>query len=328
MNASRLRVGRVFRRLAFVGALATVALAGCGGSGVPVTTAPRPAPLTSGPQSCTPPEGQGVAGACAKRSLKLAPRGLHVGGCPIPDVSEYQPSVNWRAAKAHICGVVLRVGDGHYRDRVFGRYLREVRALRIYHAIYIYLRPWYPSCAAEADYALAAIPGGVDSGPLIGDAETALNPGCLGQFGAEVERRTGWRVTVDYSSAGTYPGGARPGDRQWDAAYGPSAGCFFSPCRRVAWQHTDGVIGPDPRCIPGMGCLDVSRDEGLSAIVASKPAPKPTRRALIQRRDRLRALILQHQCQYGHGRHATPHGYRHRCNVWLAHGRQVNRELH
>jgi hypothetical protein len=100
----------------------------------------------------------------------------------------------------------------------------------------------------------------------------------------------------------------------------------------------------------------MDRDKGTPSMFAleyhhAAPPPKPSRaqlkRALRvanarrtelrQQIAQLRHLILIHQCARGDHRHATPHipGERHRCDVWLIHGRRahaqgtvVNAQIH
>jgi hypothetical protein len=285
--------------------------------------APTTAPLEAAPHSCVPNAGHGVMGVCtparatASQLSPVAPTAT--GGCQVPDVSEFQPHINWREARSHICGVVIRVADGSHHDTVFLRYLREVRELHIWHAVYFFERPW-SNCASEADYALSLIPGGLDSGPLIGDGEVPLPSGCMGAFSREVERKTGL-PSPDYSSSGTYPGGARPNDPEWDAAYGSSPGCFLCRGHRVAWQHTDGEIGAFPHSIPGIGASDLSRDEGLTSIVRKRPVDK---RALVARQRTLRRVLVVYGCR------RREHNHEHRgprCLKWEREGQQVKREL-
>ena len=173
--------------------------------------------------------------------------------------------------------------------------------------------------------------GGLDSGPLIEDAEVPLSHNCQVEFSRGAAHASGWDIAVDYSSAGTWPGGyVDPGTLQWDAAYGPSPGCFFYPCRRVAWQHTDGEVGPYPRYTPGIGNGDVSRDEGITAIVRShpKPQPKPNPRPTWERELReanhniavLHALLIKRKCRTVHGKHAYG-----ACPEWARQGQAWHR---
>jgi Glycosyl hydrolases family 25 len=300
---------------------------------VPLESAPPKTPLLRGPAACSPALGHGVMGACSKPNPTLAApeikrqgaiRGLS-HGCSVPDVSEYQPNVNWNIAKHHICGAILRVADGTYRDKVFQRYLKELRKLHIWHGIYIYVRPW-SNCAAEADWALSLIPGGLDSGPLIADDETALPYGCQRAFSREVERKSGWHVAVDYSSSGTWPGGpVDPHTQEWDAAYGSSPGCFLCRGHRRAWQHTDGLIGAFPHALPGIGSSDISRDEGIIRLVRH-PGPSCDRicrlRRLYELRSELRRDLTRRRCRVIHGKRAYP-----LCPRWGHEGHLVNRRI-
>lgn len=249
-------------------------------------------------------------------------------GCQIPDVSEFQRRPNWAAAKPHICGAIVRVADNFHNDTELAYNRRELKRLHIWHAYYFFVRPG--DCAAEGRRAIA-LSGPLDSGPMIADAEVPLSFSCVRDFSIAVEHATGWRVRVTYSASGTWPGGSHEGMLAWDAAYGNSPGCPWEGCHRVAWQHTDGQIGAFPRCIPGIGCDDISRDEGITSIVIH-PKPTPAQERTAKRRSlakhkievaTLHAEIDRHHCRKGKPwfGHAKPRNWHTRCGKALKAGK-------
>lgn len=310
--------------------LAVLLLAGCGGTRT--VTAP---PLTHQQTRCVPKEGEGVMGRCTPHAPALGfskPLFLSGGGV-IPDVSEFQNEPDWVAARAHIVAAIVRVQDNLYFDRKLGYNVAALTRLKIPYAAYAFLRPG--NCAGQADLAASRLASyGARHIILIGDGEVPLNAGCIGQFAAEAERVEG-RISVDYSSSGPYPGGARPGDMEWDAAYGGAPGCFLCNGRRVAWQHTDGVIGAFPRSTPGIGAGDVSRDEGLAALIGHSTAvvSKSEKRTRLGRhyraRQRIRMALDQHHCRPRSGwhGHASPRSWHTQCGRELAAGQRENQVI-
>jgi len=303
-----------FLALAFV-------LSGCGSS-------PSPVPkLLRGPASCIPKEGAGTMGDCTPKPVGLGPVRVALRGPFVVDVSYFQGTINWAAARPHISGAIVRVADGNFNDPAFARNWRELKRLHIWHAAYFFLRPG--NCAAEADRAVSLI-GKLDSGPLIADAEVPLNYGCAAAFVREAKRRTGLSEVI-YTAPGTWPGGPHGGALLWVASYGSSPGCVWT-CAHVSWQYTDGAIGPAPHCTPGIGCDDISTDNGITSIGAKpKPTPKPNHaqlKAELYRdyglRTKLRTLLTVHRCRTGH---AKPARYWTACGVWFRHGANTNRAI-
>lgn len=251
------------RIVAFATVVLSTAAIGCGSS----LKAPAP---------CNPAPGHGVMGVCTpKPKLQLVPTRLH--GRFVPDVSEWNGRPNWTAAKRWgIAGAVIRVTDFALGrpDKQLAYNVREVRRLGLWYAFYAFLRPG--NCAAEADTAVSYVRavGGLRSGPLIGDAEVPLPASCVQVFVLRVEHDTGWSIAVVYTSPGTWPGGLHDHALLWGAAYGFAAPCVWT-CHLVAWQYTQGLVGPEPHCISGIGCSDLSLDEGVTSLVRPHPNPKP-----------------------------------------------------
>jgi Glycosyl hydrolases family 25 len=294
--------------------LLVLGVAGCG------TSSTHPA-LRAGPQSCVPKEGAGVVGACAPKVRGLGQKSTLTGRF-VPDVSYYQPHVNWRAAKAWgIRGAIVRVADGHFNDPVFTRYWHELKALGLWHAAYYFLRPY--NCAGQADRAVGLVnaAGGLTSGPLITDSEVPLNHNCAQTFVQRVEVDTHWNVSVIYTSPGTWAGGGHGTAVLWVASYGPTPGCVWT-CGHVSWQYTDGIYGPSPRCISGIGCGDVSLDSGLTAITRTSPAP--ARGPLEGRQAVLRRVLIHYGCR-ARGRKHERLGPR--CKRWKAEGDRIHAAL-
>ncbi len=302
-------------------------LGGCGSSSSPY--APK---LLRGPASCIPQEGAGTMGDCTPKpvGLGLGPVSVSLRGPFVVDVSYFQGAINWVAARPHISGAIVRVADGNFNDPAFARNWHELRRLHVWHGAYYFLRPG--NCTAEADRAVGLVKaqGGFDSGPLIEDAEVPLNAGCAEAFVQRVESDTGLPGVI-YTAPGTWPGGGHGHAVLWVASYGPSPGCVWT-CSYVAWQFTDGQIGPSPHCTAGIGCDDVSTDNGITSIGRTPPKPKPSPchaschrrqlRALYARRNALRTDLTRRRCRVIHGKHAFR-----LCPYWAREGRVVNRQI-
>ena len=304
-----------------------LAAVGCGSTPPAPWAPPRQGAVVKAQASCDPAPGAGVMGSCVPPTFGSNRLTLTLRGPFVPDVSEFQGRPCWSCARPHISGAIVRVADliTGQPDTSFAYNWHALRTLHIWHATYAFVRPG--NCSAEADRAVGYVnaQGGFDSGPLIADAEVPLPYFCVTIFLAEVERDTGWHVAVVYTAQGTWPGGAHDGALLWDAAYGPEPGCVWT-CHRVAWQDTDGVFGPYPHSIPGIGSGDISRDEGITRLIHQHPAPPLTRRQLKRLRVALRTDLTRHRCRVSphHGR-----GRYHRlCARWLRAGKQVNHELH
>lgn len=281
-------------------------------------------------KSCNPAPGAGVMGSCAAQNVHpTGPLQGAIRGKFCPDVSEFQGDPNWAAAKRHgLTCAIVRVNDAitGVPDRSLSYNARELNRLHIWHGYYTFLRPG--GCATEARVAYEYITrvGGLTSGPEIADAEVPLNSNCTRSFTGEIRVLSRWNVGVEYSSTGTNPGGGNPQDKQWDAAYGPSPECFMRPCHRVAWQFTDGQIGPVPHCTAGL-CGDISRDEGLTQITRvkprshprPKPGPNPALVKLLAERQRTRAHLVHAGCRVRRPRRA--------CTPLFLHGRRENEAI-
>lgn len=276
---------------------------------------------------CAPDDGGGVMGVCLHRARPTVgpPRTLH--GPFVVDVSEFQGRPNWRAARWHISGAVVRVADmvtGH-PDRSLAYNWKTLDRLHVWHAAYAFLRPG--NCTAEGVRAVNYVNavGGLHSGPLIADSEVPMSSTCTTDFTRTVERHTKWRVCVIYSAKGTWPGGYHDGCSEWDAAYGPVPGCIWT-CARVAWQFTDGELGPFPHRVPGIsGPVDISADTGLTGILRrSGPSPLTRRlHAAYRQRASIEALRAKHDC----ATKPKPKRYRQACLTWQVEQRKVQRTI-
>lgn len=301
----------------------SVGLGACGGTpSPPRSTSPTTPKLLRGPQSCIPKEGAGVPGVCVqKRRLSLLPT-RYLRGPFVPDVSYYQGHPDWLSAKREISGAIVRVADGNFNDPAFAYNWHELRRLHIWHATYFFLRPG--DCAAEARRGIALVnaQGGFDSGPLIADAEVPLPYGCVAAFVEEARRKTGLPGIV-YTAPGTYPGGPHGNAVLWVATYGSEPGCVWT-CAHVAWQYTDGKYGPLPHCIVGIGCDDISTDNGITRL-GRHPTPRPVdRKALKARQRALRRVLLHFGCR----RRVKVHErLGPRCRRWFAEGDRIARIL-
>lgn len=318
--------------------IAALLLAGCGSTTRTVTVhAPAP-PRLAGAASCEPAKGNGTMGACVPHTNALTPQAARVSGCIIPDVSEFQGRPNWAQAKPHICGAIARVADmGTGRvDSSFAYDWQQLRRLHIWHAAYAFVRPGACGFEGRQAYLWVKQQGGLDSGPLIADAEVPLGFTCATDFTSAVEAASGWRVCVIYTAQGTWPGGTHGSCKLWDAAYGPSPGCVWT-CARVAWQYTDGIYGPFPHTVPGIaaGGSDLSANSGLTSIVRGPVCDRACQRAALRRelhgREALQRRLVE---QHGHLAHKLRRygcsGRRHAhqrlgpiCTGWFAAGDRV-----
>jgi hypothetical protein len=326
------------RRLAAAAILATLTIVGCGGTTTKTVTKSTPVTqLPSGPHSCTPREGEGVPGVCTPLPPSLTPPNpqtpktvppTRARTAYVPDVSYFQGHPSWATAKSHISGAIVRVADGNFNDPAFAYNWHELRRLHIWHATYFFVRPG--NCAAEADRAVALVKaqGGFDSGPLIADAEVPLNYGCAAAFVREAKRRTGLPEVI-YTAPGTWAGGPHGNALLWVASYGPRPGCVWT-CSHVAWQFTDGLIGPYPHCTPGIGCDDISTDNGITKL-GKKPEPTPAQKRAAKRHSlvahkalivTLHKLIDKHHCRKG--QHAMPKSYHTVCGRWVRNGKTAH----
>ncbi len=314
--------------------IAALLIAGCGSTTTRTVTVH--APVKIGTRACQPAVGAGTMGSCVPHTNGLTPRGVGVSGCIIPDVSEFQGRPNWAQAKPRICGAIARVADmstGRMDSR-FAYNWQQLRRLHIWHGVYAFVRPG--DCAGEGRQAYAWVKsqGGLDSGPLIADAEVPLGFTCATDFTGAVEAASGWHVCVIYTAQGTWPGGTHGNCKLWDAAYGPSPGCVWT-CSRVAWQYTDGIFGPFPHSVPGVGSSDLSANSGLTSIKRAPACNRACERAHLVRELHGREALHRHLvAQHGHLAHklrrygcsARRHAHQRlgvRCTGWFAAGDRV-----
>lgn len=232
------------RILVALAAACVLILAACGG------TAPRTAAA-----AC--PVGNSPMGCAVRAAERLAPRSLTVpAGRRFIDVSDWQPTVNWRAVRlAGVFGVIVKAGEGVRPDPTFTEHVAGARAAGLQVQAYWFVRP--DGCNAEA----AAIRRYSAGLPVALDMEV---PGIAGY--AYCLRSVAHSV---YTSPGTWAGGSTGGLPLWQAEYGPTLHPVWQPVR--AWQYTDAAS------IAGLH-LDESVDYGLFA------KPKPPLPVCIHRR--------------------------------------------
>jgi len=243
------------KRLLGVAAACALALAGCGGSShhAATTVSHHSTTLTAvtGPSAtsrCIP--GNSFMGCSLPApAVGITPRTAFPAGRRFVDVSDWQPSVNWRAVKASgIFAVVVKAGEGAAADPTYASHVAGARAAGLQVQAYWFVRP--VGCSAEAAAIRRHVPAGM---PLVLDIEvpgTSAYAGCLRSLAHAV-----------YTSPGTWPGGSSAGLPLWQAQYASVLQPFFRPVE--AWQFTESAS------VPGIGASDESVDYGLFA----KPAP-------------------------------------------------------
>lgn len=233
------------------------------------------------PHACVPAVGQGHIGACVpgRATGALTKPGLAGPARYFPDVYEGTGTVDWQGAKARgLTGAVVKAYEENYQqDGQFARNWSQLRSLGLWHAAYLFARAG--NCTVEADTYVNIVRsvGGWDAlaGPPIIDAEVP-GAGIVPCLAARIRADTGISAIVTYTAPGTWPGGGAGGTRLWVATYGSGYGSvpgFGSP---VAWQFTNGHIGPDPHGVYGLQNGDVSIDFGLQTMLAH-PAPPRVR---------------------------------------------------
>lgn len=138
-------------------------------------------------------------------------------------------------------------------------------------AHYHYGRPDRTSGAEEAAFFLhvtAGVRGPYDY--LVYDGERAAN-GSFGldaahcrDFDKHIREHTRYHTVLYASSSQATPDalGDSPWKRYWEANYSQQADSHFKDMETMARQFTDGIIGPEPHSIAGVGQCDVNVARG------------------------------------------------------------------
>lgn len=329
--------------------VAVAILGGCGGSApAPSHLAPPQRPVVAAPAVCDPAPGYGHMGACttqpgdpnlrvsaAKPPTLLAPRGTRY----FPDVYEGEGRIDWASAHAKgLQAAIVKAYEVNYQqDSQFDHSWRQLSALHIWHAAYLFARAGNCNAIADRFVAIVNSAGGWDAyaGPPVLDVEVASAFGMVPCLAARVRHDTGIATVVTYTAPGTFPGGGSDSTPLWIATYGSSFGCQLWTCHPLAWQFTDGTWGPGPHCVFGLPCGDVNIDYGLTAVLAH-PAPprihcfganwdrkaalcKKVRPEVARRSAeivRIRALLIQYGCRTAAGA-PGPNQKGYRCQLWF-----------
>lgn len=199
---------------------------------------------------------------------------LHAGS-RFPDVSSYQPNVDWKQVRI---ARSVRVGelaftklteDLNWTDPAGANRLQTMAALKFprrgaYHF-------GHPSSGgtAQAEHFLSA--GGhtlTKDDIACYDCEVSDGQGgaavasCARDFAATVRKHSPAQIWL-------YGGGPflrefgvqlKGFDWHWLAAYvgNPAPYMIFGPSKTIAWQYSDGRWGPSPHSCPGIGACDLS----------------------------------------------------------------------
>lgn len=200
-------------------------------------------------------------------------------GSRFPDVSSYQPHVDLatiRNEDLNIAGnsgttqlVVFKATEGtSYVDGFIETRWAQAKALKFPHrGAYHFLHP-SESGTAQAQHFLSKLPDITDQDILICDAEVsdgmnAVQIGaCLLDFGNEVMKQVPAKrwLYAPGPFAVEFGLDLAPFQAHWLPAYVGKPQPYFVPKFGVpiAWQFTDGVHGPQPHDVVGIGSCDVS----------------------------------------------------------------------
>lgn len=196
-------------------------------------------------------------------------------GDRFPDVSEFQPNVDWgavrRAASVRVGELAFtKLTEGTSWVDPFGQLrLREMAAQHFAHRGGYHFHHPADSPIEQAHHFLNG--GGAELGPAdiaccdseVSDGQPApLVAAGVREFAGELRKHTPAKLWL-------YTGGPfaqefgitlNGYDAHWLAAYvgNPFPFMVFGRARTIAWQYTDGRLGPVPHVCPGIGAGDLS----------------------------------------------------------------------
>lgn len=196
-----------------------------------------------------------------------------------PDVSSYQGHPDWgKVRAAGFRFAACKATEGlTYNDPTFAHNWSGIGAAGLVRIAYHFAHADVGrSPVAEADHFLNVVHdhGGLRAGDVpaldieAGGLSGARLDDWIDKFCARVEAHAG-RAGVIYSGAwylgakGAELAGPRArGWRLWTSAYGPKPTVYAGFTSWLFWQFTDGVYGPQPHSVPGIGRCDVSVFDG------------------------------------------------------------------
>lgn len=199
-------------------------------------------------------------------------------GARFPDVSVYQGAVNWSAVKAWQVSHgwppagVFKMGEGGYGwDKYAAANAAALHKLGMVAIGYWFVRPI--GCYAEGQQIVSEAQT-LHVQTVVLDTEVKGIAGYAACLGAFVKSHG--LTPVDYTSAGSWPGGANGGLPLWDATYGPSMVLSGLWTRTpVAWQFSSTAS------VPGIhGYSDISVDLGLLALASGRDQYESDLRAM------------------------------------------------
>jgi lysozyme len=246
-------------------------------------TCPAPAQLGGCLQATAP--HPVLAGLASVRTI-LGPKG--------PDVSSYQPNVNWVQVKAaaYRFAFVKATEGRSYVNPYFARDWRELQRLGLPHGAYDFARPqpgWSGAAEARHYYAIVKAAGGFNSLPPVLDVEASVlgstaTHAWVGQFVAEIRHLTGRHDVTIYTGAWFWnPRSCCSsfGTHLWVSGYANSITLPSGWSHADFWQFTDGTYGPFPHAVPGIGKVDISvyRGGDLAALAGGQSAAQARRKA-------------------------------------------------
>ena len=222
--------------------------------------------------------------------LKLAERKLHAistrnhpavgpvlpSGSRFPDVSSFQPNVDWNAVR-HASSIrvgdlaIVKISEGAgWTDPYGAARWREMASAGFPHrGGYHFLHPSV-SPQEQAQHFLSALhQDGVIVRPsdiVVCDCEVSDSSSsvaaCTREFGQIVRKEVPAKLWLYGGGPFLHEFGVElePYDGHWLAAYvsDPAPYMVFGRSRTVAWQYSDGHYGPTPHYCPGIGSCDLS----------------------------------------------------------------------
>lgn len=207
------------------------------------------------------------------------PRAVGSGPVPsglrFPDVSSFQPNVSWSAVRhagqlrvGELAFVKLTEGVGWTDPFAAGRW-RTMHELQFPHrGGYTFLHPQL-SGVDQANHLLATIGGDVKATDILA-ADLEVSDGasarmvqqCAIDFGHTLRQHTPAKVWLYTGGPFAHEFGLTLTnyDAHWLPAYvgDPTPFMVFGRHRTIAWQYTDGRLGPVPHACPGIGAGDMS----------------------------------------------------------------------
>lgn len=193
-----------------------------------------------------------------------------------PDVSSYQPNVDWSEVAKHCAFAFCKASEGvTFHDPTFAKNWQALKDHNLWRGAYHFAHPGTNSSQAEAEFFIHTVEsaGGWRFGkrdlPPVLDLETEAGANTVEwahEFLKLVSQHTKQKKPILYTGPGYWNAlsGSDKGARAylWQAEYGPAAQHVNGFKRYDFWQHTDGQVGPPPNSIPGIGNCDVSLFRG------------------------------------------------------------------